>query len=745
MKIKSMKSAWAFGLAALLAACGGGGGSSVEAPGPEPVAAQIEIRETGLLLTAAGSSRQLNALVTDAQGTPVDVALNWSSSNPAAVAVDAAGRVTAMVASGSAQITAQAQGLRSMPLLVAVATPPAGALLLTDEQIVGDPVETDPNAAPSFANTYRVVLTGSAAPAVGQLLINTDSKPVAGQVVAVSTSGGTHTVTLKLAPARVLFPNLNLKETFDLSRAQVVFPAELAAKYDIARSGDTYSFTPRPGAFGAADRRARALAASGTHALPPFTSCESSFSTLPIALSMPPLFSVTINPSLDLLYTSANGLERLIVQAEPVFKVEGGIAVTAAFEGKVDCKVELFAIRVPVGGALSLVIGALVPVGVGLEAGGKVTVATLGIKSTVQTQTRAQVGLACPSGADCEFVRTLDDLRVEYQPTVDLPSIGDLRVEPTLMAYGWISAEIGNPFLRSIRFEAFTARAGAKLAGSFAPMLVQITDAAYQSDYKVALEAEAKVGADLDGALALLGLDELAAIELTIGTDLAKSPAASVMASQASFAAGDVVRFSVRFDPARKDFFPGVGPYNIDEVLLVRKNGLAAEVVGRASASTGQTEFTIPFNATDFGSATEFSAFVVTKLMPAQVLALELDRPVTIQVHELSADYACVDDPNVCDWIRKTLVAVAYTENVPGIQVGVPDLEVVVTVTDGASCIGASGSDRTDAQGRFTLEMWPTGFSSACAQGGGSLRLELRAQDGGIVFKMESQVHLGDT
>lgn len=741
---KSIKATWGLVLAALLTACGGGGGGS-DTPGPEPVVAQVAIRETGLLLTAAGASRQLNALVTDALGTPVEAEVSWSSSNPAAIAVDAGGRVTAVAASGSAQITAQVQDLRSTPLLVAVAVPPAGALLLTDEQIVGDPVETDPNAAPSLANTYRVVLTGAAAPAVGQLVINTESKPVAGRVVAVSTSGGRHTVTLMLAPARTLFPNLNLKETFDLSRAQVVFPAELAAKYDIARSGDTFSFTPRQGAFGAADRRARALAASGTHALPPFTSCESSFSTLPIALSMPPLFSVTINPSLDVIFTAANGLERFIFQAEPVFQVEGGITVTAAFEGKVDCKVELFAIRVPVGGALSLVIGAILPVGVGLEAGGKVTVATLGIQSKVQTQTRAQVGLACPSGADCEFVRTLDDLRVEYQPTVDLPGIGDLRVEPTLMAYGWISAEIGNPFLRSIRFEAFTARAGAKLAGSFAPMIGQITDTSYQSDYKVALEAEAKVGADLDGALELLGLEDLAAIELTIGTDLARSPAASVMASQASFAAGDVVRFSVRFDPARKDFFPGVGPYNIDEVLLVRKNGLVAEVVGRASASTGQTDFTIPFNATDFGSASEFSAFVVTKLLPAQVLALELDRPVAIQVGELSADYACVDNPRVCDWHRATVVWVAYTEQVPGIPVGVPDLEVVLTVTGGSECIAASGSDRTDAQGRFTIELWPTGFSTACAQSGGTLRLELRAQDGGVVFKMESPVHLGDT
>ncbi len=691
-------------LVALLVACGGGGGG----PAAESAAvAQVEIRQTGLLLTGAGSSRQLEAVTTDAQGRVVDAPLTWRSSNPAAAAVDSAGRVTAMAASGSAQITVQAQGVSSPPLLVAVVVPPAGAMLLEDAQIVGDPVETDPNAAPSFANTYRVVLTGTDAPGIGQLLLNTESKAVGGEVVAVDSVDGTHSVTLKLVPARVLLPGLDLNETFDLSRAPVAFSAELAARYDIARSGNTYTFTPRPGAFGGDAARERALAATGTSALPPFTSCEKTLTgagtSLPIALAAPPLFSVTISPSLDVRYSPVNGLERFVVQAEPVFKIEGGLNVIAAFEGKVECKLELFAFRVPVGGPLSLIVGGLVPVGVGLEAGGKVTVATLGIGSKVELKAKAQAGLSCPGGTGCEFVRSWSDTTLKYTPTLDLPSIGDLRVEPTLMAFGYVQAEIGNPFLRRIRFEAFKARAGGKLAGSFAPMISQITDTNYQSDYKVSLEASAGVGADLEGAVQLLGLGSVSSLELTISTDLARSPVGTVTADRASFRPGDAVNFTVRFDPTHKDF---LAIYNIARVLLVRKDALSGTVVAVTSASAsaaaaGQTEFVVPYTATALGSASEFTAFVVTTLAPLQIVALELDKTLA-RGYEVAVQMPT----NMAAGSSATVnVTVTQTDGLGG-RSPAAGLLLVATASNGTV---SPGSATTSAQGTaaFTVSASP--------------------------------------
>jgi hypothetical protein len=49
-------------------------------------------------------------------------------------------------------------------------------------------------------------------------------------------------------------------------------------------------------------------------------------------------------------------------------------------------------------------------------------------------------------------------------------------------------------------------------------------------------------------------------------------------------------------------------------------------IAGVVNASSGQTEFTIPFAAAGPGTADEFTAFVITTLFDAQVFALEIGR-----------------------------------------------------------------------------------------------------------------------
>ena len=338
---------------------------------------RVEIDQTGLLFTQSGQTRQLSVQAFDAQGTVLTIPIIWASTS-SSVSISATGMASAQTNSGTSQVTALAGGVKSAPLLVLVTQPAPGAVLLTDGQIVGTPVETTPGAPPSFDNTYQVTLTGVAAPAIGTVLINTGSSAVAGRVVAVQSAGGQHTVTLQLLSLREMFPTLNLTETMDLSRAQLSIAPALSAAYDITRTGNTVNFAPKPGP---------ARAPIGTSALPPFTNCETSLPSLPMTLSAPPIFSATLNLGLDLVVTSANGLERFVITGAPAFKVEGGITATAAFEAKVECKVELLVLRIPVGGPLSLVLGGLVPVGVGFEVGGKVTVASVGLK------TAADVGI----------------------------------------------------------------------------------------------------------------------------------------------------------------------------------------------------------------------------------------------------------------------------------------------------------------------------------------------------------------
>ena len=86
-------------------------------------------------------------------------------------------------------------------------------------------------------------------------------------------------------------------------------------------------------------------------------------------------------------------------------------------------------------------------------------------------------------------------------------------------------AAIGNPILKSIRFDFIKVKAGAELAGSFALKESQLADAAYQSDYKLSLKASAGAGANLTGVITLFGLTSVTPLERVISTDLAKSPA----------------------------------------------------------------------------------------------------------------------------------------------------------------------------------------------------------------------------
>ncbi len=623
----------------------------------------VTIDQTAVLLPQLGATRQLSATPRDGFGRPVAGPITWTSTRPDQVDVDAAGLVRAVVANGSSQITAHAAGITSAPLLVIATTTPAGATLVTDDQIVGAPVETTPGATPSVHNTYRVVLRGVTPPAIGALLINTGEQPVAGRVVAVSVTGADTTVTLGLASLPELFPSLVIDEVIDLAAAPVLVAPATSGAYTVVRTGNTFAFTPKAtaqeaphtGPFAASPR-------AGTAALDAFNlgpfKCKAEGS-LPIQLSAPPIFSVTVSSTLEVVYGPGRGLERFIVRAQPVVTFEGGISLTAAFEGKVECEASLFVIRLPIGGPLSLVVGGLVPVGVGFELSGKLSVATLGIGTKVSATTTAAIGIVCP-GTGCSFHKELLAPTLANPrdlATLDAPSIGDVRLEPTVSTFGFIKAAIGSPFFSSLRLDAFEAKIGGKFKGSFALAVSQMADPAYRSDYKVSLDATAKVGTQLGEVATMLGLSSIAAVELSIGTDLARSPAPAavdpVTADRDVFTVGDIVNFRVRLDPVTVNFVPGLGPYNVKQIVLVRGPTLPT-IAGVVNASPGQTEFTIPFTASGPGRADQFYAFVITTLANSSVFALEIgtavhasELVVTNSYMEATADAELLSRPRV--------------------------------------------------------------------------------------------------
>ncbi len=613
--------------------------------------ARVAIDQTGLMLTQAGDFRQLSAKAFDAQGNVLAAPITWTSGKPSVIVVDATGKATAAASNGASQIVAAVGGIQSAPLLALVTQTAPGAILLTDAQIIGEPFETTPNAPPSFTNTYQVRLSGVSPPAIGAILINTESKIVAGRVVAVDSTGNPIIVTLGLLTAREMFPSLDFNETIDMSNAAVNIPADIAAAYNITRVGNTFSFAPKATAGKSSPLESTALkananatigapqaGATGTSALPPFTSCEVSITgaggegaPLPIALSAPPLFTVTVSPVLDVSFNLLSALlvKRFVITAEPAIRFEGGVSITAAFEGKIECKAVLFVYLVPAGGPIALILGGLVPFGVGFEAGGKITVATMGIGTKVDVQGKIKAGVVCPGGnPPCSFEGAMDNFTAKVTPTLDAPSLGDVRVEPSLSAFGYMEASIGNVFLKSLRFDFVKAKAAATLAGSFALKESQLADPLYASDYKLSLDVGAGAGGNLGDVLTLLGLPSVSAIELKRSTDIAKSPAGiatgAVTADKASFVSGDTINFTIKLDPATVDFFPGLGPYNVKKIQLVRKVGGTVAVVASVNAAPAQTTFNLSYTAPDSGTAAQFSAFVVTSLLPLDLLALEL-------------------------------------------------------------------------------------------------------------------------
>jgi hypothetical protein len=603
---------------------------NIGSAGGSSAVARIEILQTGLLLTREGDTRQLSAVAYDAAGNVLGAPVTWTSTSPENISVDSGGKVTAITANGSGQIVAEVDCVKSAPLLVVVTDPVADAVLLTDSQIVGTPVETDPNAVPSFSNTYQVVLSGVSPPAIGAILLGTESKPVAGRVVAVSVAGSNATVTLQMVSIPEILPNLNLNETIDLSRAPMSFSPEIAAAFDILRTGNSFTFTPKASST---SNLSSAMSAFSSSSQPLPYKCEGELAG--VTVDKPPFdlnllkVKVEIKPTVEYVDTLGSGFQRLVLNATPTLTIDAGIKTTAAFEAKYKCELKLGEFTIPVAGALSFLASGVVPWGIVIEAGGKMTLADWSIGVTSETRGTVRIGLECPGGTGCAFGGNLGNFTTSLTPKVDPPSVADFRVEPEVKVYLYLEAQVGSPIFKSLRFDAFKATAGGAFKGSFAPQLYQVLDTEYSSDYKVSLEADAKLGLKIDEVLSLLGKSSIVKAELSVSKDVAVSPkAVAVTANKGRFVSGDTVNFKVRMDSGTTNFFPLIGPYNIGKILLVRRTPgqLTTAIVGSASAASGQTSFDFSYSAQDSGTVDEFYAFVVTKLLPSDFLSLELGR-----------------------------------------------------------------------------------------------------------------------
>jgi hypothetical protein len=617
---------------------------SLSCPCP-PVVARIEIEPGAILLTVAEQTASLDARAFDKNDQPMDVEFAWESTDPDSVSVQQDGSITSHVSPGSAQIIAKAGGRSSPPLLVVVATPVPGASLVFDEDILEMPKPENEDGEYAIGSRYTIVLDNAETPEVGTILLAAESAPVGGRVVGVEArQDGSLLVTLEVVPIAEMFDELLVDEVVGLSSAALEFPAKVLADYEIAQASDgVIFFEPRDGvsSSGAASPGARHVGpgpsgmnasldgAQGTSALGPF-SCQFT-TTFPLVSLVAPSFAVT--PDLDFVFaydSGAGDFERLELKGSVKVELKNESQLTAAFEGKVECSVELVALTIPIGGPLAFVIGGHVPLGVGFELGGKTTVASVGFEAAVEASAAFNLGLACPGTQPCEFLHSLNGQADGKIQVRNLPDFADdlsdfldnARVEPGVLVFGFAKLALGNRFFESLRFEALDVKTGLSAAANLASIPTQLLDENYASDAKLSLEAVAGAGKSFNSLLGLLQVT-VVKLESKLSIPLSRSPSAlQARADVADFDVGDTVLFTVTLDPETVDFLP-IG-YNVEQVRIYRLVDLPdltrrPVMIASKTASTDQVAFQLQWIASEDGEIDSDFFAMVTTILPAAV------------------------------------------------------------------------------------------------------------------------------
>jgi Tol biopolymer transport system component len=611
-------------------------------PPPTPGQPSVAIEPAAVLLPAVGATHSLAATAHAADGGALTGSTSWTSSDPAVASVDVDGSVHA-AAVGTTLVTATVAGITSDPATVTVALPVPGALLITDGQVVDGPTLVDPASEPAPDSPYEVVLHGIASPAPGTIVIGSEGRSIGGRVVSSTADGANVRVRLVSVPPTELFTDFEFADRVDLAAGPFEVDQDLAATYDVAQEGNSFSFTPKSTSSSGAIVTAgwhppvrptpvSLGAAQGTRALGPFEcEFEAGFpggASVPLSLSVPPTFSVIAAGSVDAHSTPAG--TTLNVHATPTVKLASELEIKAGFEAKLECKLFLVHRKFRVPGWAGLFFGGAVDFGVGFEVGGKVTLVSAKVGGTAEIKPDLAATLDCQGQADCALSGSAT-ATTTLKPTLVVPALNQAQFEPSVNLFGFVSLEAGNADVRQLQFTAVEAKAGAELAGSLTFEAVQIDNRdpeTGRSKYELAFKAEVGPGIKLGELLTYLGLAKAVPLKLAFEAPLGSSPTGTASADKPRYLPGDAATVTVKLDPA-STVFPavpaGVGLYNVERVVLLRKTGLlTTEVLAEQAATDGQTAFDLTFTATQPLDANELFAFVVTRVLPFDPPKLEL-------------------------------------------------------------------------------------------------------------------------
>ncbi len=623
VRLHIIRRAGSFVAALFLAACGGGGGGDAAAPA-EPVV-RVEVTPAALMFTASGQQQRLSARGFDAQGREVAAAsVVWQALRPTQVDVAADGTVRANVALGAGQVVAVVGGVRSAPVLVSVAQPQPGVVLVNDSQVLSGPTAAEPGAEPDVDNAYDVVLAGlPAPPAPGSLMLGREGISLGGEVVESQAVAGGVRVRLRLVPIEQLMLTAQIQEEIDLRGLPLDVPPDIAALYDVNKEGDEYVFTPKPGAAAAVGRKGPQ--AIFPKKLGPFE-CELATPELPISLSSPAGFSIKFEPIYVIDYDRNTGLRKLVVKAETSFKVKANVQINAALVVNLTCEITLSKV-VPLPGWAGLVLAAQIKYGVGFELEGSTTIPLVGAELSAESKGPMEIGVDCTSGT-CLLVSAYDPVNTSGLRMVTPDQVPtNTRNELFLFGYGMAQLKAGLTAVPEARIDVATARGGLKFETNLAQEATQLAPVAaglpdYRSDYKLHLLAEVVAGSQKNKGesafrklLQKLGVFKVTLLKTQISRPLGVSPKGAVTVDRSVFSDGDTLSFNVQLD-AETAFFPGLG-YNVRRIRIVRlTDGLQTREVASVDATSEQLSFDLSWVASGTAGETAgaFYAFVDTVL-----------------------------------------------------------------------------------------------------------------------------------
>jgi hypothetical protein len=582
-------------------------------PPPGPIA-RLELSPSALLLTSLDEIRGLEVRAFDASGAPTFIGeneLEFVSSNEEQIRA-ANGAVQALVIPGSALIRVRSivePSIVSPPVSVAAVQVKGAVFVMTDEEIVSEPVVID-----VLDRRYEVRLTRPFD--AGTLIVNSGGKAVMGRVASVDpmAADGTFRTEIRLAPLTEIFYYLTVSYSFT--------PEELSRL--IRENVPLLAAVKNDAAVAAALENSRA--------------CRLDLNITEASADLTGNVEPDVGVELDLEITDGS-LERFKVIASgslaASLNLTASISAAAQVEG--SCEKPLATIVVPFGGPLSLLIGARVPIGLkgSLGLAMQQNVATLTVAQDVQAD--MVLGVHYQRGQGFLPVNTLTVATTPGDTFINIPpSALRFRGKAFLGGTAGISLGVFGSGFSDALFALLDLSGGPQFEARFGEPYDVSTDPAYTAGYELKVVGKVGPGKDIVKAFEEIFGSLLQPSNLTLEFEQAwaSSPRAGVelKADRAVFATGDQVTFRVDIDPATASF-PFVG-YNVSEVQVYFRDesSSTARRVARAQGA-GKISFEVPWTADHDGRTIHptsgrdnFFAFVVPVLLstPSSSYPLEL-------------------------------------------------------------------------------------------------------------------------